>query len=176
MLVDAPAIGQTTWTVSNNPFENQDFPGLWEALQSPLVVNGDTIEVSQGLGAYYPPMNEYYSFNGRAITIRARSNQRPVLGSNWPGAPVVGTTFLFSGEGPDSVLDGFDFSPGGQSTIVVAGGSPTIRNCLFKQSGRDAVVRVSGGHPRFENCTFSGCSGMFNQYIVVTPRRRSSDA
>ena len=163
----AAASGQTTWFVSNDPGENPDFPGLWEALESPLIVDGDTVEVSEGLGFYSPPTYEYFSFNGKAITVRAEANERPVLVGDWPGVPVTGLTFLFAGEGPDSVLDGFEIIPGGQDAIVVQSGTPTIRNCLFSGSGRNATAEIRGGHPRFESCVFSGCGGQFNEYILV---------
>ena len=44
----------TTWLVSNDPLEHPDFTGVEQALMSPLVVDGDTVVVSAGLGPYRP--------------------------------------------------------------------------------------------------------------------------
>lgn len=166
-LLACSAAAQTTWLVSNDPAESPDFSSLYAALESPLVVGGDTIEVSQGLGPYTTPMDTTHRFHGKAITVRAQVGERPVIRSSWSSA-VVGLTFYFKAEDTGAVLDGLEIVAVGQQAIVVEGGSPTIRNCLFGNTGRDATVRVSGGHGRFESCTFDGIgTGGFNQYVLV---------
>ncbi|MEZ6234399.1 MAG: right-handed parallel beta-helix repeat-containing protein [Phycisphaerales bacterium] len=171
LAVGAAASAQTTWLVSNNPLENPDFPGLWEALESPLVVDGDTVEVSQGLGEYTLSEFRQYRFNGKAITVIAEENEVPVLRGSWQ---MDFSISFVDGEGPDTILDGFQILAASEGALVTGGSSPTIRNCVFGPgaSARSGTLWLgysnSGGAPRFESCEFRNGSSLFQPYIYST--------
>ena len=121
---------------------------------------------------------------GKAITVRSSGGPSVTtidatgVADPGDGLPVVRCD---SGEGPDTVLDGFTITGGTGQTILGSesqgggmynnGSSPTVMNCVF--SGNSAFLRGggmfnSGGSPTVTNCTFSGNTvvqnggGMFN--------------
>lgn len=158
------ALAGTTWLVSNNPAENPDFPGLWEALHSPLVVAGDTIEMSQGLGPYQAPRFEHYEIVNRGLIIRAQPGERPVLRvqveSNTPLY-----TLVLSG-GAETIIEGIQISNAGQFAMSV-NGSPTLRGCYFQGVARSSVIQVAGD-TLFDSCEFRGIGGLFGNSISIS--------
>lgn len=109
----------------------------------------------------YPTLD----FGGHALTLRsAQGPQSTILQPDGGG----GILLFESGEGPDTVVDGFtlrgvsqlDFPFG--LALIVRDSSPTIRNCVF--AGNRAVglvtsgsaVGIRGGYLRMENCTITG--------------------
>ena len=128
--------------------------------------------------------NEIIDLLGKAITVRSSGGPSVTtidatgVADPGDGLPVVRCD---SGEGPDTVLDGFTITGGTGQTILGSeslgggmynsGSSPTVMNCVF--SGNSAFLRGggmfnSGGSPAVTNCTFSGNTvvqnggGMFN--------------
>jgi hypothetical protein len=100
-----------------------DFAAIQEAINSPLVMNGDTVIVRAG--TWYENIN----FKGKAIHVKSESGPDVTTIDGRRLNTVV--TFDY-GEGPDSILDGFTITNG---HAAVAGGilcffpsSPTIRN------------------------------------------------
>lgn len=159
----AAASGQTTWLVSNDPAENPVFPGLYEALQSPLVLNGDTIEVSEGIGMYYPPIDQPNVISNRVLTIRAEPGERPVLGVQTSTAFCCSAYGLLISGGSGLILDGFRIL-GGTQYVMSASGTPVLRNCLFVYGARDTAI-LTVGSPLFQNCEFRELTGQFGVTI-----------
>ena len=132
-------------------------------------MNGDEVVVAPG--TYI----ELIDFIGKAITVRSTDPTDPAVVANTiidaRGSGSVVT--CNSGEGPDTVLDGFTVT-GGTGTdpgdgFVRGGGmfnidsSPTVTNCTFEGNTADlngwgAGMANSGGSPTVTNCTFSGNS------------------
>ena len=144
-------------------------PGDQPTIQAGInaAVKGDEVVVA--IGTY----NENINFNGKAITVRSTdpTDAGVVLITIISGGGLAGSVVTCdSGEGPDSVLNGFVIT-GGTGTNVgnsnSGGGmfnfssSPTVTNCSF--IGND-VSGVGGGIyndnvdaiPTVTNCTFSG--------------------
>ncbi|MEZ6233133.1 MAG: hypothetical protein R3B68_02980 [Phycisphaerales bacterium] len=80
-----PAAGQTTWFVSNDPGENPDFPSIAAAVASPMVVNGDTLLVSEGVGPYVGDITIE-----KLLTIQGEPGEQPVVR---PGSPAPFAAF-----------------------------------------------------------------------------------
>ena len=137
-----------------------DFKRIQEAVDSASA--GDVITV--GPGVWF----EAVDLKGKAITLRsAEGSKATTLDATSLDESVLR---CLTGEGPDTVVDGFTITGGtGHETLygkrsAVGGGlvviatSPTIRNCIF----RDNVVSYNGGGvylakgatARFEGCSF----------------------
>ena len=129
-------------------------PGDYRTIQQAIdaAMDGDEVEVHPG--TYFETIN----FLGKAIRVRS---------SDGPEVTIIdggGTTVTCdSGEGPDTVLDGFTVTGG---SGIFGGGmlnlnsSPTVTNCTF--SGNWAFLFGGGmyneisSNPTVTNCTFSG--------------------
>ena len=152
-------------------------PGGFATIQDAIdaAVSGvDEVVVAQGT------YNEVINFLGKAITVRSSSGAAvtTIDGTGLNDSVVK----RISGEGPDTVLDGFTITGGtGDSSLFgsdpVGGGmfnnssSPTVTNCTL--SGNSAhfgggMYNLSSSSPTVTNCTFSGNTattggGMFNR-------------
>ena len=127
-------------------------------------VDGDEVVVAAG--TYSGPRSRNLSFAGRSITVR---------GQGGPGECVIDCrgldrAFKFvSGEGPNSVLEGFTIingrREGADSGGQVAGGgilfdssSPTIRNCVVRECEASSfgvgggIACVGGASPTLIDC------------------------
>ena len=131
-------------------------------IQSGIDAAAPQDEVVVAPGEYY----EVIDLFGKAITLRS---------SDGPETTLIGSGELFedtivlcvSGEGPDTILDGFTISGGngdmggGMRNI---GASPTVRNCVFSnnqaQAGggmyNAAGIDAAGSNPTVTNCRFFG--------------------
>ena len=137
----------------------------------------ETDEVVVAPGTYFETVN----FLGKAITVRSTDPQDPVVVANTviDGRGNLHVVQCVSGEGPETVLEGFTITGGnanGSTTDDRNGGgmynnasSPTVRNCMF--TGNSA--RRGGGmsnilsSPTVTGCAFSSnlagdCGGMAN--------------
>ena len=127
-----------------------DQPTIQDALDA--AVGGDEIVVSPGTYV------ENIDFLGKAVTLRASDPDPAVTIIDGSGG-FDSVVMLVSGEGQDSVLDGFTIT-GGSGTrgggADIDNGSPTIRNCVFECN--DATlgggIRVVDGSPLIADCTF----------------------
>jgi hypothetical protein len=176
---------QTTRTVCPDP--SCDYSRIQDAVDASA--DGDTIEV--GPGVY----SEVLSFHGKAIRVVSTDGpsstfiDKPLeAGNGIPGGHPSSPTVVFeSGEGRDSVLDGFTIRKGtGRFTpawpcdcdgwqlgggIFIANASPLIRNCVVRENScftyhsRGGGVYVAGGSPRFEGCDFlfNGAGGGYGR-------------
>jgi len=166
----APA--QTAWTVCQSG--RCDFTTIGAAVAA--ASNGDTIAV--GPGVY----SEVLDFHGKAVAVVSTDGptstfiEKPIdAGNGVPGgAPSSPTVIFESGEGRNSILDGFTIRKGtGRFTpawacncdgwqlgggIFITNASPLIRNCVVRENScftyhsRGGGVYVAGGSPRFEGC------------------------
>jgi hypothetical protein len=115
-----------------------DVPGTYATIQAAIdaAVNGDTVMVDPG--TYYENIN----FLGKAITVTSSGGAAvTVIDANNSGSVVTCT----SGEGLDSVLDGFTITNGknGSGSGVMCGGSsPTIQNNIIKGNVGSAGVGI----------------------------------
>jgi PKD repeat protein len=102
-----------------------DFTTIQVAING--VLDGDEIVVKNG--TYY----ELIDFLGKAITVRSENGPTTTIidGGNSDGGPAV---VFWSGEGADSVLDGFTITNGDGifgGGISAVDNSPTISNCII---------------------------------------------
>jgi hypothetical protein len=112
---------------------------------------GDFILVAPGT---YPEMID---FGGKAVTLRSTAG--PELTTiDAQGAGTVVT--CASGEGPDTLLEGFTITGGDASLgggMHNVGSSPTVRDCIFTGNLGDvgaAMRNRSGSSPLIEGCSF----------------------
>jgi parallel beta-helix repeat protein/predicted outer membrane repeat protein len=126
-----------------------DFPSIQLAIGSATTADGDTIVVAPGTYV------ETIDFLGKTIVVRsAQGPSVTTLDGSGNGSVV---TFQ-SGEGPDSVLQGFTIRGGsadiGGGIRIVGGASPTVADCAV--SGNTATLRGGGiyaaGSPTIHNC------------------------
>jgi hypothetical protein len=145
------------------------------AIQTAIDAATDTDTILVQPGTY----NEVINFNGKAITLRS-SGGRDVTTIMGGGSVVK----CVSGEGPDSVLDGFTITDGTgdpSSTSARRGGgmlninsSPTVLNCTFENNQADmgGGMFTQDGNPTITNCILRGNSaeweggGMYNKGII----------
>ncbi len=132
----------------------------------------DTDEVVVAPGNYEESIN----FLGKAIWLHSSEGPEVTTIDAQQMGRVVTCT---SGEGPDTVLDGFTITLGNNNSdgggMLNIGSSPTVTNCTF--SGNTAASGGGmfnvGGSPTVTNCSFSGNvaasgGGMFNGSATVT--------
>jgi len=146
-----------------------DFDTIQAAIADPGTVAGDEIVVAPG--TYMETIN----FLGKAITLRSTDPTDPgvVAATIIDGTGNFHVVQCVSGEGPDTVLDGFTItggkangsSPDDRGGGMYGNGSPTVTNCTF--SGNTAAEFGGGmfndnSSPTVTNChcsyTDSSCS------------------
>ena len=154
-LVVAATLGSSvSAAVLNVP--TAQYPTIQSAIAA--AVAGDEIVVAAGT------YNEAINFRGKAITVRSADGPAvtTIDGTGLDNSVVL----CISGEGPNSVLDGFTLTGGTGNTLfgnAVGGGlfvlltGPTVTRCVF--SGNSATfgggVYASNGGPTFQSCIFT---------------------
>jgi hypothetical protein len=149
---------RTTWFVDD---DNCPGPGTGSeadpfcSIQDAIDAAADSDEIVVAAGTYLETIN----LLGKAIHLRGP--QRPEAATI--DAQQAGTVVTCdSGEGPDTVLDGFTITggavdPAGAGMLII-GGSPTVTGCTF--TGNTAAVfgggmyNGSGSSPAVINCWF----------------------
>ena len=134
----------------------------------------DTDEVVVSPGTYF----EAISFLGKAITLRSIDPNDPdvVAATIIDGTGNFHVVQCVTGEGPDTVLDGFTITGGnangpwpdsaGGGMFNDGGTSPTVTNCTFRGNTADnsggGMFNFGGNSsPTVTNCTFSENAAMF---------------
>lgn len=126
---------------------------------------GDEIVVAQGT------YNELINFIGKGVTVRSSEGPTITVIDVGPvedpgtGKPVVRCD---SGEGPESVLDGFTLT-GGTGQVVKSGdllgggmfifnSSATVKNCVFSENSatHGGGMFIGGGSADLIGCSFDG--------------------
>ncbi len=136
------------------------------SIQTAIDIAVDTDEIVVAPGTYFEAIN----FGGKAVTLRSSDGAEVTT--------IDGTGFFHvvqcvTGEGPDTVLDGFTITGGDADGVFPdnrgggmrnIGSSPTVTNCTF--SGNTATE--GGGmasrfdsSPTVTNCTFTGNTADF---------------
>jgi len=111
-------------------------------------VNGFTIIVLDG--TYTGNGNRDIDFNGKAITLQSQ---------NGAGTCIIDCQgsyrgfYFHSGEGDDSVLDGFSVTQGYEymgGGMYIENSEPTIKNCSFRYNlvhNEGGGIYITGGSP-----------------------------
>src|SRR5262249_16961561 len=134
-----------------------DQPTIQSAIN--VAIDGDTALVAPGT------YNENINFNRKAITVKSESGpQRTIIDGGKLGSVVTFT----SGEGRDSILNGFTLQNGsagvGGGIIIagpsIAGSSPTITNNVITNNhaclGGGAGIWINFGSPLIQLNTITG--------------------
>ncbi len=130
-----------------------DFPTIQEAINA--AVDGDEVEVHPGT------YNETINFIGKAI--RVYSTDGPEVTTIDAGGSGTVVTCA-SGEGADTILDGFTVTGGdasGGGGMRNSGSSPSVTNCTFSENSAGdfgAGMYNFFSSPTVTNCIFSGNS------------------
>lgn len=143
------------------------------SIQTAIDNAADTDEIEVAAGTYLEAIN----FNGKAVTLRSADGPEVTTIDGTGSFHVVQCV---TGEGPETVLDGFtitgghavgrddpDFKGGG---MYNSGSSPTVRDCIFTGNfaSADCGFSVCGGGgmcnnlaggPTVTDCTFIGNDG-----------------
>ena len=133
---------------------DNDGPADYSTIQAAIdvSVNGDEVVVSEG--TYSGAGNIEIDFGGRAIVLRSQSGPAQTVISVGSGHGF----YFHSGEGANSILDGFTIANGYVGTgagIFIENTSPTIKNCIIRDcTSTDYSWPGSGG-------SLSGSSAFF---------------
>ncbi len=142
-------------------------PADFRTIQSAIDAAADDDEIVVAPGTYHEAIN----FLGKAITVRSSGGREvTTIDASTLPQPVSVVTFV-SGEGRDSVLEGFTIT-GGEGTSVkillegggafVSGSSPTIAHCHFQGNVSGAgggLVARNNASPLIDSCHFTGNEG-----------------
>jgi hypothetical protein len=144
-------------TVTVGPGSGYDFTGIQAAINS--AVNGDQIIVAAGT------YSETINFNGKRLHLYSSAGPEVTIINGTGHYHVVQCV---SGEGPDTILEGFTITGGnanGSAYPDASGGgmftlnsSPTVIGCIFTAnaaSGDGGGIYNQSGSPIVTNCTFS---------------------
>jgi len=164
----------------SDPNENGSVEHPFDSIQKAINFALDTEEIVVLPGIYTGEGNRDIDFGGKILTVRSLSG---------PAACVIdcqglGRSFnLHSGEGRDSLLEGFTIingkSDSGGAISFMNKSSPTIRNCIFSNNIATAVggaVNNAEGAAALINCTFhtnkdllgGGAISNFSNGMVIT--------
>jgi parallel beta-helix repeat protein len=162
-----------TWTV--NPDGSGDFTDIQSAISA--ASPGDIVEIADGI--YTGNGNRDISFLGKAITVKSQNGLGNCIIEGDNTTPTPNRGFIFeSEEGRDSVLEGITIRNfwhltccEGGAGILIADGSPTIRNCKVSNCRIEldmcpcqiygGGISVEQGSPLFESCVISGNGGVY---------------
>ncbi len=137
-------------------------------IDDPATIDGDVVVVLPGVYA------ELLDFRGKAITLQSEDplNWDTVAATVLDGQSTGSVITCASGEGPDSVLEGFTITGGsntGGGGVSCVASSPTVRNCIFL----DNEAMFEGGAMKFDfmcspmilNCQFLSNEAIFGGAI-----------
>ena len=128
-------------------------PGDAETIQDAIDQAADGYEIVVAPGTYYELLNT----DGKAVVVRSSGGPEVTTINGKGSGPMI---FMGSGEGRDTVIEGFRFT--GADGLIRGGGmrlsgsSPTIRECIFEANN---VVKGGGifaefGAPLIIDCVF----------------------
>ena len=124
----------------------------FSSIQAAIDAAADGDEVVVAPCTYFETIN----FFGKAISLRSSDGPNvTIIDAQGEGVVVTCT----SGEGPDTILDGFTITGGAFSGgMRNEGSSPTVINCTFKGNTgfNGGGMRNGDSSPTVTNCTFDG--------------------
>jgi hypothetical protein len=131
-----------------------DYPTIPQAISA--AKDGDTIIVREGI--YYSIGN----LDGKAITVKSEKGPHLTKIEVFYG-DISGR--VVSGEGPDTIIDGFLFEmigwPNMSTGIMIENSAPTIRNCIFDgKGGMSRGILSIASNPTVEGCFFGALYGI----------------
>ena len=133
----ASAIAQTTWIVDQGG--GGDFLTIQEGIDA--AAGGDTVLVADG--TYTGDGNKNLDFGGKAITVKSDNGPEGcIIDGEGNGRGV----YFHSGEGPDSVLEGFTIKNFVWRGIFIWDCSPTISSCNIVENTTAGVDPVYPSH------------------------------
>ena len=156
-----PAPGDPT---ISNPLEDGSPAAPFDAIQEAIDAASDGGVVVVADGVYRGPGNRDLDLHGSPITVRsANGPESCIIDSEFSGR---GFSFT-SGEGPDSVVEGFTIRHGFVMSALGGGircssSSPTIRNCIITGNEAAGLLGAGGGiscvlsNPTIINCLITG--------------------
>ncbi|MBU1948273.1 MAG: C10 family peptidase [Candidatus Eisenbacteria bacterium] len=144
------------------PDGSGDYPTIQAAIDD--VLDADIIEL--GDGVFTGEGNRDLNFNGHPITVRSAGGDPEYCIIDCEGNPEEHRGFNFvSGEGASSVLEGITIRNGymgadssGAAIVCANNSSPTIRNCLIRDSeslNNGGGILCSGSSPLITESIFS---------------------
>ncbi len=142
-------------------------PSEYDTIQAAINAAVDGDEVIIHPGTYTGQGNYYINFGGKAITVRSIDPENPAI----VAATIIDSNYLSSGfvfsneEDANSILSGLTIEkarppfagtfPGGSPAgIFCYGASPTIRNCMIRES-RSVGIYLIRSNVIIENCIIS---------------------
>jgi parallel beta-helix repeat protein len=126
-------------------------PGSYATIQEAInnANAGDTVLVADG--TYLENIN----FLGKAITVRSENGAATTI---IDGNALSSVVTFYSGEGADSVLDGFSVTNGTSGIYFSNSSSPMVKNCnISNNSGTSGggIACWNSSAPTISNCTIS---------------------
>ncbi len=163
VVVGLCLVGGTVPAVADTIHVPGDYPTIQEAIDAAM--DGDEVEVDPGT------YNETIDFLGKAITVYSTDGPDvTIIDAQGFGRVIT----CDSGEGPDTVIEGFTITGGdavnGGGMGNFSGSSPIVVNCRFIANCAilgGGMANFGGGSPLIMGCWFvanegSGTSGMHN--------------
>jgi ribosomal protein L24E len=152
-------------------FPKADYDNIQDAVDASS--DGDEIVVMPGI-YYGDGKNGVVDMHGKIIILRSQEGAEVTYVD---GEDLIRCFYLNSGEGQDTIIDGFTIQNGNADSI--GGGmrnfnsSPTVRNCIFKNNiavnKGGGMFNSGGSSPIIENCRFEnnsdsqGGGGIYNR-------------
>jgi len=161
---------QRTYSNVFNDVTDQNFISLPSDLIVKADGSGDYTTIQNAVYDAYdgdqvivcPGIYKYFSFGGRAITIRSIDPNDP----NIVASTIIKATdrgiYVNKHESRDSILEGFTIE---SLNFFFQDSSPTIRKCVIKTfySGYPHIIRCENSSTLFDNCKITGV--YYNRYL-----------
>ncbi|MEM7228398.1 MAG: choice-of-anchor Q domain-containing protein [Planctomycetota bacterium] len=167
--------------------ETLHVPAQYSSIQAAINASADGDEVVVAPGVY----NESVNLMGKGIVVRGAEGAEATTidATGWNNACMR----ITSGEGADTVIEGFTFTGGTGDTsiwgtttgggISMSSSSPSIRDCVFRgnTAKKGGGMNMIGGAPRIERCIFidnfasgfgnfqagGGAIGLYNSWAQI---------
>ncbi len=151
----------------SDPLEDGSLDHPYDAIQEGIDAAAGGDEVIVGPGLYTGQGNRDIDFLGKAITVRSLNGPDTCVVDCEASEFDLHTGFyIISGEGPDTVLEGFTVQNGYTTSytqtsggISCRGTSPVVRDCVVRDChANDAGggMRCTNGNPTIVDCRFEG--------------------
>ena len=130
--------------------EEHPFASIQEAINHSF--DGDTVIVMPGI--YTGPRNRDIDFWGRMITVRSQEGPESCI----IDCEAKGRGFYFhSGEGLNSVVEGFTITNGDGGGMDIRDSSPTVIDCIFTENSARSGggMNIRDSNSTVTNCTFT---------------------